>query len=74
MEQDFRANFQVNVTWFLPFSPVSLTESCSFWNGWKDLFTLLKLADKVVLDHKKTSGRRDVDLQEQLWAIQGQMG
>ena len=34
----------------LPFSPVSLTESCSFWYGLKDLFTLYKLADKVVLD------------------------
>ena len=31
-------------------SPVSLTELCSFWYGLKDLFTLHKLADKVVLD------------------------
>ena len=31
-------------------SPVSLTEFCSFWYGLKDLFTLHKLADKVVLD------------------------
>ena len=30
---------------FLPFSPVSLTELCSFWYGLKDLFTLHKLAD-----------------------------
>ena len=36
---------------FLPFSAVSLTESCSVWCGLKDLFTLLKLADKFVLDH-----------------------
>ena len=36
---------------FLPFSPVSLTELCSFWYGLKDLFALHKLADKVVLDH-----------------------
>ena len=36
---------------FLPFSPVLLTELCSFWDGLKDLFTLHKLADKVVLDH-----------------------
>ena len=35
---------------FLPFSPVSLTELCSFWCGLKDLFTLHKLADKVGLD------------------------
>ena len=35
---------------FLPPSPVSLTELCSFWYGLKDLFTLHKLADKVVLD------------------------
>ena len=36
---------------FLPFSPVSLTELCSFWYGLKDVFTLHKLGDKVVLDH-----------------------
>jgi len=36
---------------FLPFSPVSLTEWCSFWYGLKDLFTLRKLADKIILDH-----------------------
>ena len=35
---------------FCPFSPVSLTELCSFWYGLKDLFTLHKLADKVALD------------------------
>ena len=36
---------------FLLFSPVSLAELCSFWYGFKDLFTLHKLVDKVVLDH-----------------------
>ena len=51
VEQDFHGNFQVNVTWFLPFSLVSLTELCSFWYGLKDPFTLHKLVDKVVLDH-----------------------
>ena len=35
---------------FLPFSPVSFTELCSFWYVLKDLFTLHKLADKVGLD------------------------
>ena len=35
---------------FLPLYPVSLTELCSFWCGLKDLFTLHKLAEKVVLD------------------------
>ena len=35
-------SFQVNVTLFLPFSPVSLTELCSFWYDLKDLFTLPK--------------------------------
>ena len=43
--------FRVNGTWFLPFSPVSLTELCSFWYGFKDLFTLHELADKVILDY-----------------------
>ena len=33
---------------FLPFSPVSLTELCSY--ALKDLFTPHKLGDKVVLD------------------------
>ena len=51
VEQDFHGNFKVNVTFFWPFSPVSLTELCSFWYGLEDLFTLHKLADKVVLDH-----------------------
>ena len=37
---------------FLPFSPVSLTELCSIWYGLKDLFTLHKLGDKVVLEHQ----------------------
>ena len=52
MEQDFHGDFQVNLTWFfcLRFSPVSLTELCPCWYGLKDLFTLHKLADKVVLD------------------------
>ena len=36
---------------FSPFSAlVSLTELCSFWYGLKDLYTLHKLVDKVVLD------------------------
>ena len=51
MEQGFLGNFsgQSHMV-FLPFSPVSLTELCSFWYDFKDLFTLHKLADKVVLD------------------------
>ena len=48
--QDFHGDFQVNLAWFLPFSPVSLTELCSFWYGLKDLFILHKLAGKVGLD------------------------
>ena len=39
VEPDFHGHFQVNVTCcFFPFSPVSLTELCSFWYGLKDLF------------------------------------
>ena len=53
VEQDFHGNFQINVTcfFFLPFSLVSLTELTSFCYGLKDLFTLHKSVDKVVLDH-----------------------
>ena len=36
---------------FLPFSPASLTELCSFCYGLKDLFILHTLEDKVVLEH-----------------------
>ena len=51
MEQDFHGDFQVNFSrGFLLLSPVALTELCSFWYGLKDLFTLHKLAKKVVLD------------------------
>ena len=42
---------------FLLLSPVSLTELCSFQYGLKDLLTLHKLADKVVLDRVMTSQR-----------------
>ena len=35
---------------FLLLSLVSSTELCQFWYGLKDLFTLHKLAAKVVLD------------------------
>ena len=42
--------FRSTLHGFLPFSVASLTESCSFWYGLKDPFTLHKLADKVVLD------------------------
>ena len=50
VKQDFYGHFRVSlkVTWC--FSPASMTESCSFWYGLKDLFTLHKLADKIVLD------------------------
>ena len=37
---------------FLPFSTVSFTKLCSFWNALKNLSTLPKLVDKVVLDHE----------------------
>ena len=51
MEQDFMEIFRSLSHGFLLLSPVSLTELCSFWYGLKDLFTLQKLAKKVVLDH-----------------------
>ena len=46
----FMEIFRSMLNGFLPFSPVSLTELCLFWNGLRDLFTLRKLVDKVVLD------------------------
>ena len=36
---------------FMLLSVVSFTELCSFWYGLKDLFTLHKLVDKVVLNY-----------------------
>ena len=61
------------------FSLMSLTsELCSltFWYGLKDLFTLHKLVDKVILTSKTddvTSSRKDVDSHGRLleWAVQG---
>ena len=53
-----------------PFSPVSLTESCSFWCSLKHLFTLHKLADKAVTDDV-TFGRRDVDPHGRFCAFKG---
>ena len=50
VKQDFTEIFISMLHGFLPFSLVSLTELSSFWNGLKDLFTLHKLADKVVFD------------------------
>ena len=62
---------------FLPFSPVSLTELCSFWYGLKDLFTLHKLAEKLFLTIKTddvTSGRREVDPHGRLRGSSGANG
>ena len=53
MNQDFQGSMCVNVTCLFAFAFASLTESCLFMYGLKDLFTLQKLADKVVLDHEK---------------------
>ena len=61
------------------FSLMSLmSELCSltFWYGLKDLFTLHKLVDKVILTSKTddvTSSRKDVDSHGRLlkWAVQG---
>ena len=50
MEQDFMVIFRSMSRGFLLLSPVTLTELCSFWYGLKDLFTLHKLAKKIVLD------------------------
>ena len=50
VKQDFTEIFSSMLHGFLPFSLVPLTELSSFWNGLKDLFTLHKLADKVVFD------------------------
>ena len=57
---------------FLPFSPMSLTELCSFWYGLKDLFSLHKLADKKT--DNVTIGGKGVDQHERLPAAQGRMG
>ena len=52
VEQDFHGNFsEPALHIFMRFAPASLTESCSFWYGLKDLFTLHKLAEKAALDH-----------------------
>ena len=63
VEQDFHGNFfRASVTYIFAFSSGFLTESCSFWYGLKDLFTLHKLAEKLLLTIKTdgiTRGWRD---------------
>ena len=51
MEQDFHGNFQVNVILFFAFFYGVLVRIVFMLDGLKVLFTLLKLANKVVLDH-----------------------
>ena len=70
VKQNFHETFQVKTMLhgFLSFSSVSLTKSCSFWYGLKDLFTLHKLADKVILDHSNWWTRKDLDSYRRLWA------
>ena len=47
MKQDFHGNFRVNITWLFAFSLASLTESCLFLSGLKDLFPLHMMDNKV---------------------------
>ena len=47
LEQIFIGKFGSTIQGFLPFSRASLTQSCLFWYGLKDLFSLLKLDDEV---------------------------
>jgi len=76
VEQDFHWNFQVNVTWF---SLVSLTELCSFWYSFKDLFTFHKFSwwTKLSLTIKTddvTSGRSDVGSPRPVMGSSGENG
>ena len=61
-------------TWCFPLCPASLTESCSFSYGLKDLFPLHKLGDKLnlpltVKTDDVTRSTRDVERQESLWLL-----
>lgn len=47
LEQIFIGKFGSTIQGFLPFSRASLTQSCLFWYGLKDLFSLHKLDDEV---------------------------
>ena len=69
-----RFSWKFSHSFFLPFSPVSLAELCSFWCALKDLFTLPKLADLTIKTDDVTSLKRDMDLHGRLCAAQGCMG
>ena len=59
---------------FLPCSLVSLTESCSFWYGLKNLLNVYKLAESLAIKTDDvTSGGRELDPHGQLQAVQRQM-
>ena len=72
MKQGFHGNFQVNVTWFLPCSLVSLTELCSFWYGLKNLLNVHKLAESLAIKTEDvTSSERELDPHGQLRWFRG---
>ena len=52
VEQIFMEIFSSMFHGFLPFCLVSLTELGPFWYGLKHLFTLHKLAGKVIFDNQ----------------------
>ena len=58
---------------FLRFPPAFLTESCSFWYGLKDLFTLHKLAEKLLLPLKLMASHA-VEGIRSVWAVLGANG
>ena len=54
----------VNFTTLLPFSLPSLTDSCSFWYGWRNISPCTSKMTKLSLTVQTddvTSGTRDVD-------------
>ena len=69
VEQDYQGNFGGNFTWLFVW-----IESYSFWYGLKGLFTLHKLADKVVLDRWNWWYHKQWKRCGSAWAVQRQMG
>ena len=59
---------------FLPLSPVSLTELCSFWYGLKDFFTLHKLSLTIKNDDVTYKWQKGPGFARRSWVAQGFMG
>ena len=74
VEKDFHRNSRFNFICFWPFSPASLSASCSFWHDFENLFLQHKLDDKAVLDRQNWWRDQCYKGRGSAWAVTGGSG